>query len=399
MMLDVLPLEDAVELVKSLCSPIARRERVPLSAVPGRVLAEDVRSPETVPAFCRSTMDGWAVAAADVFGAMESSPVPLIAKGEVKMGEETRLRLSPGECVKIPTGGMLPENADAVVPVEYTETDPAAILVYKGVSPFQYVVRPGEDVSAGDVLRKAFSRLTPADAGAFAAAGIAQAEVIARPRVGVLSTGNELTSDPGPLPPGKVRDVNSSLLSAWLQKNGCVPSCCGIIPDEETAFIESLVKAAEENDLVLLSGGSSAGEADLTAKVLKKIGSLLAHGIAMKPGKPTVIGTVGKTPVFGLPGHPAACFFVAEALVRPALEVLSGAGLPQRKCAAVLSENVGSNHGREEFLCVRLENGTAYPVYGKSGVLTQLSASDGYIRIPRDAEGLRKGETVAVVYY
>ena len=399
MMLKVLEVSEAETLVRSLSPRLTREETVPLALLPGRVSAADVLCPEDVPAFPRSTMDGWAVIAENVFGAGDASPVWLDPVGEVKMGKPADFSLADGECAAIPTGGMLPANATGVVPVEYTERDPEAVLVYKGVSPYENVVRVGDDVKKGAVLLPAFTRLSPSHVGVLAAAGITETRVLARPKVGVISTGNELLPPGAPLPPGRVRDVNSSLLEAWLRVNGCEPVSYGIVPDEASPFTAALKRAADENDLVLVSGGSSAGEADLTARVLSDLGTVRAHGLAMKPGKPTVIGNIGAVPVFGLPGHPAACYFVAEALVRVCIEALSGAALPRRRVAAVLSENVGSNHGREEFLCVRLENANAVPVYGKSGVLSQLSCSSGYVRIPRDAEGYTKGTAVTVTLF
>ena len=398
-MLNVISVETAVTISRSLACRISRTEVLSLSALPGLVTAEDVFCPEDVPGFARSTMDGYAVVAADVFGAGESSPADLTVTGEVLMGEPAAMSLTRGECVKIPTGGMLPAGADAVVPVEYTDPDFDTCLVYRAVSPWENVVRAGDDAQKGGLLLAAGTRLTPADVGVLAAAGVTECAVLARPTVGVLSTGNEIVPAEAPAPPGRVRDVNSHLLEALCRACGCETRRYGIVPDEEAALTDALRQAARENDLVLLSGGSSAGEKDLTARVIAKLGEVKAHGIAMKPGKPTVIGAIGETPVFGLPGHPAACYFVTDVLVRPCIEVLSGAPLPRRTTTAVITENISSNHGREEYLCVSLRDGTATPVYGKSGVVSQLSAADGYIRVERDCEGLRRGEAVTVFLF
>ena len=398
-MLNVISVENAVTLSETLARRVARAERLPLAALPGRVTAEAVRCPEEIPGFARSTMDGVAVAAADVFGAGEAAPADLTVTGEILMGEAAAKPIRRGECVKIPTGGMLPAGADAVVPVEYLDFDFDTCLVYRAVSPWETVVRSGDDARAGAALFPAGTRLTPADVGVLAAAGITECEVLARPKVGILSTGNEIVPAEAPVAPGKVRDVNAHLLEALCRAHGCETRRYGIIPDEEAALTAALQRAAAENDLALLSGGSSAGEKDLTAKVIAALGEVKAHGVAMKPGKPTVIGKIGKTPVFGLPGHPAACYFVTDVLVRPCIEVLSGAPLPRPAVTATLTENVSSNHGREEFVCVRLKYGQAAPVYGKSGVVSQLSAADGYLRIDRDREGLRRGETVIVYLF
>ena len=399
-MLHVISTERAAEIAREIAKKTARTETLPLSALPGRVTARPVTCGGPIPSFARSTMDGYAVIANNLFGAGESAPAQLDVAGEIRMGEETLLSLSDGACAKIPTGGMLPENADAVIPVEYTELLPDGLcLAYRPVSPWENTVRPGDDLPAGAALLAAGTRILPAHIGALAAAGVTRAEVYAKPRAGVLSTGAEIVDAALSPPPGKVRDVNTHLLCALLEAYGCETVPLGIAPDDEAALTGTLRDAAARFDLVVLSGGSSAGEKDLTAKVIAALGEVLAHGVAMKPGKPTVIGKIGDTPVFGLPGHPAACYFVAEAVVRPCVEGMAGAPLPRRTAAARLTENVSSNHGREEFLCVRLQNGEATPVYGKSGAVSQLAFSQGYICIPRDAEGLPAGAEVNVTLF
>lgn len=396
-MLNVITVEEAASLAASLARPVAQTEILSLPELPGRVAAADITAKEDVPVFARSTMDGYAVFAANTFGAGESSPVDLTLTEPVQMGKPAAFTLYSGEAARIPTGGDLPHGANAVVPMEYAEEDGfGSVLIYKGAAPREYVVRRGDDIAENAVLFRKGTRFTSVSVGALAAAGIETCAVLRRPRVGLFSTGVEVDPVSAPAAPGRVRDVNSHLISAMLYRYGCDPVFYGIAPDAEEAIAETLERAAGENDLVLLSGGSSAGEQDLTARVLSRLGQVLAHGVAMKPGKPTVIGRVGDVPVFGLPGHPAACCFVTAAVVRPALETLCGAPLPLRLISARLSENVSSNHGRTEFLCVKLEGDTAIPIYGKSGVVSQLSRADGYIRIDRDREGLEAGAEVAV---
>ena len=398
-MLNVIGAAEAAALSRGLAEPVRRAQRLPLAALPGRVTAEPVFCPGDIPGFSRSTMDGYAVIAADTFGAGEAAPACLTVVGEVRMGEPAGLTLAPGSCARISTGGMLPAGADAVLPVEYTELDFDVCLAGRAVSPWENVTRAGDDAKRGVLLFPAGVRLTPVCTGVLAAAGVAECAVLARPRVGILSTGNEVDPVEAPVAPGRVRDVNAHLLEAMCLGFGCEARRYGIVPDEFAALTAALSAAAAENDLVLLSGGSSAGEKDLTARAVAALGEVLAHGVAMKPGKPTVIGRIGKTPVFGLPGHPAACCFVTEAIVRPCVETLLGAPLPRRTASARLSENVSSNHGREEFVSVKLRDGAAIPVYAKSGVISQLSVADGYIRIPRDSEGLRGGEPVTVYLF
>lgn len=399
-MLQVISVEEACALVRGVSPAPRETELLPLSALAGRVLAEPLFAPEPVPAFARSTMDGFAVIAADTFGAGESAPAFLTVAGNIRMGEETALSLTPGCCARIPTGGMLPRGADAVIPVEYTEEDGfGACLIYRAAPPGENVIPVGGDLEAGACLFEAGARFTPSKIGALAAAGITACRVWKRPRVGILSTGNELVPADAPLPKGRVRDVNSHLLFSLVSAFGCEAKTYPIAPDELPALVAALETAAEENDLVLLSGGSSAGQADLTAAAIGSLGAVLAHGIAMKPGKPTVIGKIGETPVLGLPGHPAACYFVCETVAAAAIERLSGAPLPRSTVPAILSEHLSSNHGREEFVCVALQNGAAVPVYGKSGVVSQLSQAAGYVRIPRESEGLPAGSSVTVYLF
>ena len=232
--------------------------------------------------------------------------------------------------------------------------------------------------------------------GVLAAMGVTGVPVFAPPKIGVLSTGNELVDIKKTPAVGEVRDVNTHLLLALAKAWGCPGKSCGIVPDEAKALTAALKTACEENDIVLISGGSSAGEADRTAEITASLGTVFCHGIAVKPGKPTVLGKVGDTAVFGLPGHPAACYFMASLLVKAHVDARMGRPGAVNTVTAALTEHVSSNHGREELLCVRLQNGRATPLYAKSGVISTLSAADGYVVIPREAEGIRQGEKVIV---
>ena len=396
-MLNVISLQEAIAVVGAqMPARTLATEELPLDAAAGRVLAEDIVSQENVPAFDRSTMDGFAVRAADTFGATAALPSMLNVAGEIKMGESTSLSIGPGECAAIPTGGMLPAGADAVIPVEYTEAQGDLCLCCAAVSPLQNVTRAGDDVAEGQTVLRIGTRLTPAAVGVLAAMGRGTVPVFRKPKIGVLSTGNEIIAiEKTPLP-GQIRDVNTHLLLSLCAAYGCVGTSYGIVPDEKDALLAALRRAAAENDAVLLSGGSSAGKADLTAEAIDEIGEVYCHGIAVKPGKPTVLGQACGKAVFGLPGHPAACWFMAELLVKKYVNRLLRDETVPIPIKAALTEHVSSNHGREELLCVRLDGFAAAPVYGKSGVTSQLAAADGYIVIPRDCEGLRAGETVDV---
>ena len=396
-LLNVVSLEKAMEIAANEM-PRAKREVIlPTDEAAGMILAADVVSRADVPAFDRSTMDGYAVIAADTFGAGPAVPAMFDVIGEIPMGAEAALTLQPGQCARIPTGGMLPAGADAVVPVEYTDLDDEDLMLCDcAVSPLQNVTRRGDDVKQGQTVLRRGDRLSPAGVGVLSAMGVTQVSVFAPPRVGILSTGNELVPISAEPAVGEVRDVNAHLLLAMLRGRGCDCRSYGIIKDEEAALTEALRKAAAENDIVLLSGGSSAGEADKTAEILARLGTVFCHGIAVKPGKPTILGKIGGAAVFGLPGHPAACYFMASLLVGAHLDARAGIKGRRNTVKARIAEHVSSNHGREELLCVRLDGDQATPIYAKSGVISFLSAADGYVIIPRDAEGIAEGAEVEI---
>ena len=397
-MLNVVSMEEALAFVDEASRKTKiGSEIIPLSEACGRVLSADVLSAENVPAFDRSVMDGYALNSADSFGASETMPAMLRLVGEIKMGKAAGITLKSGECAKIPTGGMLPEGADAVVPYEYTELPSDDLcLCFQSLGPFTNVSRKGDDVAEGETILRKGTTLNPASIGVLAALGRETVEVFEKPKLGIISTGNELVEIAETPESGKVRDVNSHMLFSLFSSFGCVCKKYGIVKDEKELLFNAVMKAVDENDLVLISGGSSAGEADLTKEILDELGAVLFHGIAAKPGKPTMLGLVDGRAVFGLPGHPAACYFMAAILVGRYVGGLLGVKEKEAGVSASLSEHLSSNHGREEIVCVRLENGKAVPVRGKSGVISQLASSDGYIIIPRDCEGLKEGSSVSV---
>ncbi len=388
-------------------------ERLPLAACSGRVLAETVTASEYVPGFRRSTVDGYAVMAADTFGCSDSIPALLVMDGEILMGQESDQICLPGHCVYVPTGGAVPEGADAVVMIEYTENfGDGTIAVEKPVSPGTNLILKGDDVFPGKTILTAGRKLTPADLGALAAMGITEVPVRRQPVAGILSTGDELVPVSAIPGAGQIRDVNSTMLDALCRDAGAVTRRYGIVRDETEALKEALDTALEECDLVLISGGSSVGTKDATAKVIAASGELLIHGIAIKPGKPTILGSVKGKPVFGLPGHPVAAFFITMLFVKQLLASFTGRSTENRTAEAVLTEAVSTNHGRSECLGVRLHRSTgddpsgqaqaalfAEPIRTKSGLISALAGSDGYITIPRDCEGLAAGTTVHVTFY
>lgn len=379
-------------------------ETVPLDRARGRVLAQPVKSRESIPGFDRSTVDGYAVRAADTFGCSGSIPAILPLKEEISMGAGAARRLAPGTCASIPTGGAVPPGADAVVMLEYTEDyGDGAIGVSKPAAPGSNIIFKGDDVRPGDVVLPAGRLLTPQDIGTLAAVGAAEVPVYRRPAVGILSTGDELVPVETAPEAGQVRDVNSFMLQAMMESAGALTRRFGVVPDQESLLLDALDRALPDCDAVLISGGTSAGAKDAVRRVVEARGDVLFHGIAMKPGKPTLLGRVGGKPVFGLPGHPAAAFFTAHLFVRPLLARLSGRTLQSLTVPAVLAEPVSANHGRAQYIGVRLTRREgvwhALPIRSKSGLITSVSASDGYICIPRDREGAAAGETVSVTLY
>ena len=401
-MLNVLTPDETLELIKKEFAHIAPTpETVELCAAVGRVLYEDVMAEEYVPGFDRSTVDGYAVKAADTFGCSDAIPAILQVAGKVLMGKEADMPLAEGQCCAVPTGGAVPQGADSVVMIEYTEDyGDGTVGIGKAAAPGQNMIFKGDDVFPGKTILKKGRRLSSQDIGALAAIGKAKVTVAKKPRIAVISTGDELVSPAETPTAGQVRDVNGALLSAMLTSFGAEPVTLGIIKDNEDELRKAVSDAAQSCDGVLLSGGSSVGEKDAAAKVIGGLGDMLLHGIAMKPGKPTILGRVQGKPVIGLPGHPVAVYFVSRVVVLPLLGFFTGLNMPSYTVEAELSESVSANHGRAQYHCVRLqrEDGRliAHPIRSKSGLITTLAGADGYFCIPRDCEGLPKGAQIQI---
>lgn len=395
-MLNVTTPEEARALLKErFKNTLNETEIVPLGAAAGRVLAEDIFSPEAVPTFDRSTVDGFAVRAKDTFGASEALPSLLKYAGEVDMGRAAGLTLAYGECAYVPTGGALPAGADAVVMLEYVSELGAERGVERPASPGSNIIFAGDDIGRGQLLFKKGRILFPRDEGALAALGLCTVSAVRKPRVAVISTGDELVPPNEAVTDGKVRDVNAPLLSALLAESGAESVRFPIVRDDADE-LRSALRAASEFDVTLISGGSSAGARDMTAALIGELGECFMHGLAMKPGKPTVIGEISGKPVFGLPGHPVAACFVYRLIVRPTLDSMTGAVRRELVSRARVSVNIPSNHGRAECVPVRLQGGVAEPIRIKSGLITLLRDADGFIYIPRDSEGLRAGAETEV---
>lgn len=320
------------------------------------------------------------------------------------MGESSDFLCPPGHCVYIPTGGAIPDDADGVVMIEYTEDfGDGSICITTPVPPGANLIYKGDDVYPGKTVLSAGRKLTVSDVCALAAMGITDVSVQKKPVIGILSTGDELVPVSDTPRTGQIRDVNSSLLKAVCEEGGAETRLYGIIKDEIGPLISTIHKALEECDIVLISGGSSVGVRDATAQAIESSGELLIHGISLKPGKPTILGKIDGKPVFGLPGHPVAAFFVSMLFVRPLIDSFIGYKPKIRIIEARLTEAINSNHGRSECLGVRLaaEGKLLYaePIRTKSGLISSLAGADGYIVIQRDCEGLAAGALVNVTLF
>lgn len=400
-MLHVKTPEEVLALIEQEFHTAAKTQLVSLSAAMGRVLAEDIAAGEYVPDFDRSTVDGYAVRASDTFGCTDAIPAIVSLRGEILMGEGAPFSLEAEQCAAVPTGGAVPEGADSVVMLEYTEAyGDGTIGISKPAAPGQNMIFRGDDVYPGKVILKKGRVLSSQDIGALAAIGRVQVPVVQPLTVGVISTGDELVP-PACVPgPGRVRDVNSPMLAAMLAAFGAEVISFGIVADDEALLSRTLQEALSRCDAVLLSGGSSVGVKDAACRILESMGTVLLHGIAIKPGKPTILGKVGEKPVVGLPGHPVAAYFITKLFVLPLLSRLMGREQVQHTVTAKITQSVSANHGRAQYHCCRLtrEDGIVYaePIRSKSGLITTLAGADGYFCISRDCEGLPEGAEIQV---
>ncbi|SMF02534.1 gephyrin-like molybdotransferase Glp [Desulfovibrio gilichinskyi] len=375
----------------------------------GLVLGEDIFSPEDLPPANRSCMDGYAVHARDVFGATEGNPAYLEQCAQLRVDEAPDFTLKHGDCAAIPTGGTLPDGADAVVMVEHTqELGSGTIEVRKSSTPGEHTMLKGEDAAKGENIYKAGHTVRFQDVGLLAALGIGSVKAHIKPRVGIISTGDELVEIEVPPRAGTIRDVNSHTLRCLVSKAGGIPANYGIVRDDLNKLKTTLAKAIAENDLVLLSGGSSVGMRDLTVRAIESMedSEILAHGVAISPGKPTILGKVGSKPVLGLPGQVTSVQVVMLSIVMPFIRHLMGqkdsfACLDRPILLAELERNTPSRQGREDYVRVILKQRKgkiplAEPVYGKSGLLRTMIKADGLMIIPADMEGSYAGEQIQV---
>lgn len=432
--LTLLPPDEARLLLLSYISqPIPDSEQLDVSASLGRVLAEDIIAPHPLPDFQRSTVDGYAVRARDTHGASDSLPAYLNLTGEVPMGNAPAFEIGAGQCALIHTGGMLPDGADAVVMLEYTQptnrdaqlripTD--EIEIFRAVADGENVIRIGEDVAQGETVQVKGSQIGPAEIGGLMALGIVKVNVVRKVRVGLISTGDEVVKPASSPRPGQVRDVNSYTLGALVEKSGGIAKLYGIVSDEFTVLKNMASHALSECDLVIITAGSSASTRDMTADVVRLLGEpgVLVHGINTRPGKPTILGVCNGKPVIGLPGNPVSALVNGYLFMVPVIEKLLGTlSKPKPAVLARLTVNLASQAGREDWWPIKLTTETlshgelktpglrnsagkkiefqAVPIFGKSNLIFTLAAADGLLRIPPDATGISAGEIVEVYLF
>lgn len=397
--LQVVSVSKAIEELRNLAVRCGD-EPVPLSDALHRILARDVRADVDIPGFTRSVVDGYAVRATDTMGSSDAIPSILPLRGRVAMGISAGNSLRPAECIYVPTGGILPDGADAVVMIEHAEQISGEVLIKKPVAHGENVLFFNEDFSKGEPVVKRGKKLSAQDIGVLAAAGCRDVPVVRMPKIGILSTGNELVPVSVRPQAGQVRDVNSYVIAATIRDWGCSPLFYGIIRDEREALSTVICKATAECDAVLISGGSSKDDRDMVAAIIAEHGTVLVHGIAIAPGKPTIIGQCNGKPVIGLPGHPASAFIVLIAIVCHLITAMTGeTGSSMRTLQATLGQNVSSSKGREEYVRVAVIDGTATPLFGKSGLLNTLVRSTGVVRVPAESEGLETGTHVEVIVW
>jgi molybdopterin molybdotransferase len=411
--LKLIPIQQARQILLSHVEVSVLKERVKTIDALGRVTAEQILSPISLPPFARSTVDGYAVRAPDTFGASESLPAYLHLVGEVHMGSTPDFDIQQGETGVIPTGGMLPKSCNAVVMMEYTQSvGQDRIEILKSVATGENIIRFGEDVQTGEEVIRPGVRVRPAEIGGLLALGILELEVAKKPVVGIISSGDEVVPPEADLLPGQVRDINSFSLSALIEQTGGISKRYGIFPDQADLLEAVTAQAMNECDVVILTAGSSASERDLTARVINTLGppGVLVHGVSIKPGKPTILAICNHKVVIGLPGNPVSALVIAGMFVVPVVESLLGladVGFKAR-LRARLTTNVPSQSGREDWVAGRLyadpsagvpEEPYGYkvdPIFSKSNLIFNLVRANCMIRVPADATGLSASDLVEV---
>lgn len=392
-----------------------KKETIKFQNSINRILAENIQSNENLPAFDRSTVDGYAVKSQDIQGVSQSLPAYLDLIGIVKMGEKTELEIQSGQAAYIPTGGMMPKGADCVVMIEQTENiSDDMVEIYKTAGVGENIIKKGEEIKSGEVILNQGHRIKPRDMGVFAGLGITEFEVYKKPRVAIISTGDELIAPDKEMKFGEIRDINTYTITHLLKESGAQVTQAGIVEDTFEK-IKGAIQKYLDFDLILVSGGSSAGLKDVTVDIINELGDpgVLVHGLKVKPGKPTILGKVNNTPIMGLPGHPGSAWMITNKFVLPLVKLLRGEykadkilediAKNQITQTAILNRNLSSDKGREEMIPVKLINDkeqiTAEPLLGKSSFMRVFIKADGYLVIEAPQEGLEKGKSIDVYLF
>ncbi len=388
-------------------NPICSEELIGIDESVFRILSQDLFSPEELPPFARSCMDGYAVNSQDLFGASDSNPVYLECIDDIAVNSLPAFPIRSGQCSQLATGSILPSGADSVVMIEYCDNAGAnEIEVRRPVTPGENVMQKGEDCSFNELILSAGSKVRPQETGLLSALGFSQVPVLKKPRIGLLTTGDELVDIRQTPQPGYVRDVNSHTIASWIRTINSESKHYGIVSDDRSELNNTLENAVDECDLVLVTGGSSVGARDITLQSFSDLGNLLQNGVSLSPGKPTLLANIKGKPVLGLPGQVTSTLIVMFVLVLPYIRYISGesdfdSSVYYNTKSAVLSRNVSSKPGREDYIRVYLQKDEsgyllAVPVLGKSGLLNTMLDADGLIKVESNLEGLKKGSSVEV---
>jgi len=395
----LIPLDEALRMAMDVVPPIERTETVPLRDAWRRVSSEDIRSKIDVPLADRAAMDGYAVIARDTHGAKKSKPVVLQQIETLYADTIAKKRVTNGRCTELATGSTLPKGADAVVRFEDTERVGTTVKVFSPARPHENVSRRGGDIARGSVVVRGGEVLTPAKIGAVAAIGLAHVSVFEKPRVALLTSGDEVIPPGKPIRPGQVYDINSNTMAGVVRENGGEAVLLGRVRDRLEPLRSALRKGLA-SDMVVFSGGSSVGERDMVVDVMQSMGDVLFHGIAIKPGRPTALGRVNGKPILGMPGNPTSCLSNCYVLLAPMLRRMARLPPPTERAIDVpLAERIVSTIGRVEFHTVRIVDGRAVPAYKESGAITSMAHADGYVEIPSNVTSVEKNETVHVTLF
>lgn len=395
----LLPFEEALEIIDRHIIPLDRTEVTDIDTAAGRVLAEDIIATQNTPPFDRGAMDGYAVRAEDTKGASRDNPAVLEKVGVLHAGDSRSTPVGKGQCIQIATGAMMPEGADAVVMVEDTAAGGGRIKIFREAARLQHVSLRGSDIAAGTTVLKSGIYLDAGKVGVLASQGLESVRVYARPGVAVMPSGEEVVVPGRELGQGQLYDINSYTILSVVKENGGIPVRPGIIGDNLEDIREKITEALAASDILVFSGGSSAGEKDLIAEVIAEKGIILFHGLKIKPGKPTIFAIIDGKPVFGMPGHPASALVNSILFLVPALRMM--ARLPEKrmqKVQARLSKRTTGDRERVLFMTVKLEGDEAVPVFTQSGAITSIAYAEGYFRL-EPGQTMEKGDMVTVTLF